>query len=245
MEVDGAIIINNSEDPSPTPGTMRWTGTDFEGWNSHRWVSLTGYAVAGSVTDLDGNTYQTTRIGNQEWMTENLRVTKYNDGELIDEITNDGIWGFLTEGAWCWYMNNNNYEQTYGKLYNWWAIDDSNGICPEGWHVPSKSEFDKIGSFYGYAEAAGAMKNTTGWEQPNEGATNISKFSALPGGHRFNSDGTYFYKGESAIFWTRTTVFNGGGVTARYLILRYNNDNFQYSALRKSSGYSCRCLRDE
>ena len=92
LEIEGAIKIANFEDPTPDPGTIRWTGSDFEGWNGIIWVSLTGNASVGSVIDIDGNPYQTIRIGNQTWMTENLRTTHYNDGTAIQKEEVDVQW---------------------------------------------------------------------------------------------------------------------------------------------------------
>ncbi|MBK8505294.1 MAG: fibrobacter succinogenes major paralogous domain-containing protein [Saprospiraceae bacterium] len=161
LEVEGAIIIMSSEASSPAPGTMRWTGSDFEGWNGQRWVSLTGYAIAGTVTDIDGNTYQTSRIGDQEWMVENLRVTKYNDNTAIDQITNNATWSGLSTAAWCWYDNDNSYEVPYGKLYNWYAVN-STKLCPTGWHVPSDAEWTTMTDHLGGSSTAGGKMKRAG-----------------------------------------------------------------------------------
>ena len=114
--LEGAITIENSNSETPSPGTIRWTGSDFEGFNGVTWISLTGFSQVGSVIDIDGNEYQTIRIGDQEWMAQNLKTSKYRAGTIIDQVTNDATWNGLSTAAWCWYDNHPSNDNPYGKL---------------------------------------------------------------------------------------------------------------------------------
>jgi uncharacterized protein (TIGR02145 family) len=133
----------------------------------------------GTVTDVDGNIYKTIGIGSQIWMAENLMTTKYRDATPIPNITSS------LSGAYCWYNNDSaTYKNTYGALYNWYAVNTGN-LCPVGWHVPTYSEWNTLISFEGGCAIAGGYLKETGtahWVSPNTGATNKSQFSALPGG---------------------------------------------------------------
>ena len=130
LEVDGSIQIADSEDSSPPPGTIKWTGTDFLGWNGTKWISLTsGIAFESQVQDIDGNIYQTLKIGNQEWMVENLRTTRYADGTEIPQVNNPVSWQAANYGAWCYYDTASTYKLPYGILYNWYAVNDGRKLC--------------------------------------------------------------------------------------------------------------------
>ena len=96
------------------------------------------------VTDFDGNNYTTVIIGNQEWIGENLRASHYSNGEIISNITNINQWSNLTTGAWAHYNNDIQFENPYGKLYNWYAVVDTRNICPSGWHVPSDNDWNEL-----------------------------------------------------------------------------------------------------
>ena len=97
-----------------------------------------------TVTDIDGNNYKTINIGDQVWMAENLKVTKYRNGESIPMIKGELIWKNYTAGAFCYYQNNPDIGEIYGALYNWYAVNDSKGLCPTGWHVPSNDEWENL-----------------------------------------------------------------------------------------------------
>jgi uncharacterized protein (TIGR02145 family) len=105
--------------------------------------------VEDSVTDIDGNVYSTVTIGTQVWMKENLKATKYDNGDPIPNISDGTQWQALTEGAYCYYENSVSSANTYGLLYNWYAVNDSRNICPEGWHVPTTSDWNTLVSFAG------------------------------------------------------------------------------------------------
>ncbi len=243
LQIDGAIQIADSEKPTPDPGTIRWTGTDFEGWNGLIWVSLTGNASVGSVTDIDGNSYQTIRIGNQEWLAENLRVTKYNDTTAIDQITNSTIWSGLDNGAWCWYNNSSSYDIPYGKLYNWYAVSTAK-LCPTNWHVPTDAEWTTLSDYLGgELKAIGKMKETglAHWISPNIGATNERGFTGLPGGER-NFNGLSTAIGSHGYWWS-SSEFSGS--EAWFRSLNHMNNlifNVFSGAIDKKEGLSVRCL---
>jgi len=208
----------------------------------------------GTVTDIDGNTYNTIQIGDQEWMMENLKVTHYNNGDAIPNVTDNTTWGSLLSGAYCIYDNTANNADTYGNLYNWYAVSDSRGIAPSGWHVLTDDEWTELVNFLGEdAVAGGKLKEagTAHWSSPNSGATNESGFTALPGGYRNNSD-NYHYIGFYAYFWS-SSDYNSNTAWSR--MLDYNNDwiseldntNAQVyrSRYNKNYGFSVRCVRDK
>lgn len=204
--------------------------------------------VADTVRDIDGNKYPVIVIGTQAWLAENLRVTHYRTGDEIPSVTTDAQWKTLVTGALCRYDNLPSSGETYGNLYNGYAVSDPRGICPEGWHVPSADEWNALGSFLGgYAVAGGKMKATgtleagTGlWYAPNEGATNESGFGCLPGGYRINY-GTFYSVGNVALFWSSSdsTAQNGWNY-----VLDANNDDLNRNFNLKTNGFSVRCIKD-
>ena len=113
-----------------------------------------------TVTDADGNTYSVVTIGSQCWMGENLKTSKFRDGSAIPEVTDNEQWKNQLTPAFCWYNNDNSNDATYGKLYNWFAIEDARGICPDGWHVPSDAEYAVLTKYLGSADdvAGGRLK---------------------------------------------------------------------------------------
>lgn len=196
-----------------------------------------------TVTDYDGNVYQTVLIGDQCWMMENLKVTHYRNGDPIPHVTDGGTWSGLTSGAYCEYGNNPAHVATYGRLYNWYAVDDSRNIAPEGWHVPTDAEWQTLVDYLGGSSVAGGKLKETGtthWNPPNEGATNESGFTALPGGFRYDY-GHFYSMGVSAAFWS-STEDDGGHAWSRHL------DFFHSQVVRldddKWAGFSVRCVRD-
>lgn len=242
MEIEGAIQIGNSVDPMPHPGTIRWTGADFEGWNGLAWVSLTGNAIVGSVTDIDGNTYRTIRVGDQEWMAENLRVTRYNDKNSIAHISDALMWSGQSAPAWCWYDNDRNYDAPYGKLYNWYAVATGK-LCPTGWHVPTMADWTILIDFLGGENKAGGKIKEVGlnhWQSPNTGATNESSLTGLPGGTR-DENGTYVNIGSYGIWWSSTASSIS---VANCQIVSYFGEKIISSGNSKGFGNSVRCLRD-
>src|SRR5258707_6412574 len=160
-------------------------------------------AVPDTVTDIDGNVYHTVKIGTQVWMIENLRVTKYNDGIAIPLITD--LWSAATtEGAYCWYNNDEStYKNAYGALYHWYSVN-SGKLCHKGWHVPTDVEWTTLTTYLGGESVAGNKLKETGtahWLSPNDGATNESGFTGLPGGIR---GGTFSDVGNFGLWWSST-----------------------------------------
>ncbi len=255
LEVEGAIIIKNTEDVTPAPGTLRFNPAtcDLEGWNGIFWASLTSFQL-GSVTDIDGNVYKTVAIGTQEWMAQNLRTTKYRNGDVIPNVTDNNDWGNLDSGAYCWYNNDNGYEQPYGKLYNWYAVNDTSGLCPTGWHVPTDPELTTLIDYLDPGSvdpnavgaqstvAGGPMKETgtAHWNSPNTGATNSSGFTSLPGGFRY-VDGRYFNLGNEGYLWSST---ESSSSIAWCRFLSISNASVSRSKSDKRYGFSVRCVRD-
>jgi uncharacterized protein (TIGR02145 family) len=206
-----------------------------------------------TVTDIDGNTYLTIKIGTQLWMAENLKTTKYNDGTAIPNITDNATWAALTTGAYSDYSNTPANSTTYGRLYNWCAVDNnvdtrvvSNGgknVCPTSWHVPTDTEWTTLTTFLGGEGGAGGKLKETGtthWASPNSGATNETGFTALPGGFRSDSGANDQMKifghwwcstGRStSVAWGRSMYYMGALVDR--------------SDFHKQDGLSVRCVRD-
>jgi uncharacterized protein (TIGR02145 family) len=197
----------------------------------------------GTVTDIDGNIYLTIKIGDQWWMMENLKVTHYRNGEPIPNVTDPGAWGGLTTGAYCEYDNDIANVDAYGRLYNWYAVDDSRNIAPAGWHVPSDAEWQTLIDYLGGSGVAGGKMKEAGtahWDPPNSGATNESGLTALPDGYR-NITGNYSNMGINAMLWS-SSEYNVSMAQYRYLI--YNAPGVFSAYTDKAYGFSVRCVRD-
>ena len=149
-------------------------------------IFSTATLSGGTVVDIDGNVYNTVTIGTQVWMVENLKTTKYRNGDAIPNVTGNASWVALSTGAYCWYNNDAaTYKATYGALYNWYAVGDSRNIAPSGWHVATDSEWTTLSTFLGGESIAGDKLKEIGtshWLSPNTGATNSNGFTAFPGG---------------------------------------------------------------
>jgi uncharacterized protein (TIGR02145 family) len=214
-----------------------------------------------SVTDIDGNIYNTQLIGYQEWMLENLKVTRYRNGDAIPIGLGDTEWQNTTSGAYAVYPHSGGWDEVnvdgvnsdekmlelYGALYNWYAVDDDRGLCPPDWHVPSDDEWTTLINYLGGESIAyGNMKSTRTkpdphprWENPNSGANNESGFSGLPGGSR-NMNGHYGNIGYGGYFWSSTDS-DSSNAWSRYLDFRIESER---SPISKQSGFSVRCIRD-
>lgn len=196
----------------------------------------------GSLMDNSGNTYKTVIIGNQTWMAENLKATKYNDGTSIPNITDNKEWYELTTGALCDYENATSNSDTYGKLYNWYAVNTGK-LCPKGWHIPSDDNWTELIDYLGgEIDAGGKLKETgtTHWNSPNTDATNETGFTALPCGYR-SSNGAFYDIGYTVYWWSAT---EGSTYGAWSRVIDYNySDVFRYFN-NKELGISVRCVRD-
>jgi uncharacterized protein (TIGR02145 family) len=183
----------------------------------------------------------TIQIGNQLWSKENLDVSFYRNGDEIPYVDNATTWVGLTTGAWCYYNNDPANGEKYGKLYNWYAVNDARGLAPQGWHIPSDAEWTILTTKLGESPG-GKMKTagTTNWSTPNTGATNSSGFAGLPGGYRFN-DGTFYVIGLSGYWWSSTEYV---ATYAWYRYLNYNGSDVGRSFNTLRLGLSVRCVRD-
>ena len=204
LQIDGKIVLGASDQPNPVKGIIRWSGIDFEGWNGYEWISLTG-GRTGSIEDIDGNVYPTTRIGDQIWMGVNLRTTKFKDGTSIPQASLSGPWSTTTDPAYSVYGLNTSLIPDYGLLYNFYDATDPKGVCPEGWRVPQLADWTELTTFL-VDRTAGKLKEkgTQFREDPNEGATNDYYFNARGAGTRNSFDHFLSLKGV-AIFWMNKT----------------------------------------
>ncbi|MFN5319636.1 MAG: fibrobacter succinogenes major paralogous domain-containing protein, partial [Bacteroidia bacterium] len=198
----------------------------------------------GEVSDIENNVYSTVIIGDQLWMAENLRTATYANGDPIPNVTGNLQWSNLSTGAWCNYDNNVLNDSLYGKLYNWYTVVDARNLCPTGWHVPSSVEWEVLVDLLGgELSAGGKMKSIVGWESPNQGATNESGFSGLPGGYRYYFQTGYFTDiGFYGYWWSTTTQPSTSSAWIR--TLNYSDDNASLASYAKKNGLSVRCIRD-
>jgi uncharacterized protein (TIGR02145 family) len=195
---------------------------------------------------MDGHTYSVVQIGDQCWFAENLRTTVYADDSAIPEVTYGSAWGsgYVT-GARCDYENHAFNVTSYGRLYNWYAVDDARGLCPSGWHVPTDGEWTDLEDFItsqGFSGTEGtALKATAGWYGYSGNGTDDFGFSALPGGYRY-SNGNFSSAGDIGYWWSSSPVGGGGGW---YRKLSYTNpDVYRNGNFGPRNGFSVRCLRD-
>ncbi|MFM8787617.1 MAG: fibrobacter succinogenes major paralogous domain-containing protein, partial [Bacteroidota bacterium] len=228
-------------------------------------VSFTTSAAAPSftcgtstVSDVDNNTYNTVQIGTQCWTQSNLKVSKYRNGNPIPTGLTNTDWQTATSGAYAIYNNDPVNDGLYGKMYNHYAVADSRGLCPTGWHVPSDGEWKVLTKYLdpsadtnttsstASTTAGGALKSTAtqptpgGWNSPNTGASNSSGFTALPGGLRVNSGG--FSNASTNEYWWSSSVSSGSFAWGRGLY--FNNSGINRFTSSRTYGFSVRCCRD-
>ena len=202
-----------------------------------------GTVTYGSTTDQNGNTVKTVQIGTQTWFAENLKTTTYNDGTTIPNVTDGTAWAALTTGAQCDYDNTPANTTTYGKLYNWYAVNTGK-LCPTGWHVPSNAEWSTLQTYliangYNYTTTnitddsiAKSIASTTDWSSStsigaignNPSTNNKSGFTALPGGYRY-SNGSFHSIGNYGYWWSSTEL---GTSFAHSRSLYYDSSNLYY-----------------
>jgi len=257
--------LNVLRKPLSDQYTLTVTGPDIASWEQQN-LEITGnttldISVARTVTDIDGNVYGTVKIGAQRWMAENLKVSRYRNGRIIPEVTNDANWVLLFYGARCKYDNDENNVDTYGYLYNFYVIEDSGNISPEGWHVPTDDDWKELEMYLGMSQSEA---DTVGYRGTDEGsklagradlwpdgilkinaAFGASGFFGLPGGSRQNSvnyPGTFFQLGNIAYFWTASW---SGDLYAWYRILNNGRSDVLRDNIGKRFGYSIRCVRDD
>jgi uncharacterized protein (TIGR02145 family) len=186
---------------------------------------------------------QTVTIGSQVWTSKNLDVSTYRNGDVIPQVQDELIWRHLKTGAWCYGKNDPSIGKKYGKLYNWYAVNDPRGLAPKGYHIPTDAEWTKLIDYLGGEKLVGIKMKTKGreiWIYPNDDITNESGFSGLPGGYR-DSKGS-FYEINGNVYWWSSTEY--GTAYALGLSLTYFNDNAKKNYSDKKIGFSVRCLKD-
>jgi len=200
----------------------------------------------GSLTDQSGNTYKTITISTQTWMAENLRTTKFRNGDAIPNVSDGNSWKNQTSAASCDLNNNSNNSKYYGKLYNFYTITDSRNIAPTGWHIATTDEWNTMVNYLGgWSFAGDKLKEmgTTHWADPNSSATNSTGFTALPGSSR-NDDGSWGANGIIGLYGTWWS--NSGSATTLYSWnMDYNTANVVSSFVNyNTNGYAVRCVKD-
>ncbi|MBK6963258.1 MAG: fibrobacter succinogenes major paralogous domain-containing protein [Bacteroidales bacterium] len=235
LDVNGQIRLRGE---NPGPGKILTSDAD----GNASWQSRSGISPM-SCIDIDGNVYPTVVLGTQIWMAENLRVTKYRNSESIPNITDGAAWSSLTTGAHCWYNNNQTENEIFGAIYNWYAVNDPQGLCPEGWKVPSDNDWSILTNGLGGNLVAGSKLKAVSplWTNDNDDATNSTGLSAIPAGQRDLWSGQYYGRGFYTVWWSSGEASNGNG-WLRYIdnstgeIFRWNNT--------KTEGNSVRCIRE-
>ena len=220
-------------------------------------VNLVLFGDDSTCIDIDGNVYQTVQIGDQLWMAENLKVAHFNNGDEISTGYSASEWETIYDDAYAVYDDDPTNAEIYGNLYNYYAVDDSRGICPTNYHIPTDDEWYVLLEYLGEAPsgseenwiiAGGKMKDVGTiedgdglWNAPNEGANNESGFTAIPAGFRLN-DGQYYESGYYGIFWSSSAEYFTNAYFVWYLL---HDDSSLYRGLEYSqTGLSVRCLKD-
>lgn len=196
------------------------------------------------IIDRETKNIESLVIGEQNWMSKNLDVSTFQNGDLIPEVNNDADWekaGKLKQPAWCYYNNDTANEKIYGKLYNWYAVTDKRGLAPKGWHIPNEAEWAKLAAELGGERKAGSkLKSVSGWKENGYG-TNETGFTGLPAGFR-TGEGAFFNLSMGGYWWSSTESMPA---TAWYHSVSYFLDYLSgEKSGDKEKGYSVRCIRD-
>ena len=212
----------------------------------------------GRVTDIDGNNYKTVVIDDLVWFAENLRVTRFQNGDAIPNISDSAAWSMLTSPGMCSYRNDTRFDCPQGKLYNFFVASDSRNPCPTGWRVPTQNDFNKLINRFDPAanggapsslpnQAGGALKSAglSYWRSPNLNATNLSGFSALPNGDRADFGPFSTRNNEAASYWYSNQVPLGPVGGGLFLQLAYPTDYAVRNAFRARYGVCIRCVTNK
>jgi uncharacterized protein (TIGR02145 family) len=204
--------------------------------------SISLWAGQGEVKKSNEN--HSLKIGAQEWMTENLQAVTFRNGDVIPEVKSPEEWlkaGMNKQPAWCYYNNDPENGEKYGKMYNWYAVNDPRGLAPTGWHIPSDVEWNELVTFLGGNRDAGEkLKSTTGWRDEGNGS-NETGFAAFPGGYR-NSPGEFLTLGTTGYWWSSTEDKNEFIAYSRYMI--YSTTFLLRNSTNKRFGLYVRCIKD-
>ncbi|MCB9192124.1 MAG: fibrobacter succinogenes major paralogous domain-containing protein [Flavobacteriales bacterium] len=198
-----------------------------------------------TVTDIDGNVYPTVTIGDQVWMAENLKVTRYRNGDPISQINDDQYWSTSTEGSFCSPDGDLQLVSEYGRLYNGYAITDSRGLAPEGWHVATDAEWTSLVDFAGGETEAGGNLKEIGfdhWLSPNTDATDEFGFGARSAGVRLTA-GDFVGLGNYGCFWSSSFAGSGSNLFWVRCMLT-NNDNVDRRSDNIGFGFAVRCVKN-
>jgi uncharacterized protein (TIGR02145 family) len=266
MYWNGSYWVNLNPGTAGQVLTMSSAADPVPVWSTVATTSVTAFSPCGAtISDIDGNIYNTVLIGSQCWTKENLRVRRYNNGTAIQfDATGGsgggfGTWRNLTIGAHTIYANDSSTttpsnRTKYGYLYNWYAAKgiyttgtitsiDTGKICPEGWRVPTDADWTTLTTELGGESVAGGKMKSIGtayWSSQSAGTDNSSGFSALPGGYRIK-DGSFNNLSNSAVFWRATEVNDNNAWSSR---LEHNSNNVSRNSYEKQLGASIRCLKD-
>jgi len=197
-----------------------------------------------TVTDADGNIYSTVTIGNQVWLGENLRATKFSNNDPIALVLDSAQWPVQTAAAYCYYNNDSSYVNPYGNLYNWYTVNDARNVCPAGYHVPTAAEWADLVSFLGGETVAGGKLKEQGishWLSPNTDADNSSNFTALPSGWRANNNGVYENLGYMCYLWASTLQTAD---VVDIVLIGYDSPACYASSSVKLTGLPVRCIQN-
>lgn len=237
IDIEGALTISNSDIETPKAGTIRWNGSDFQGYNGLIWVSLTGHASAGVLRDTIGNEYKTIRIGNQVWMAEDLLTSKFTNGDNIPGIPDAEDWAEAIGPGASIYDNDLGSIANYGLIYNGFAKKDSRGLCPTGWHIPDDNEWQELISYLG-SKAGNRMKISSGnhWIDELHFPNNESGFSGKSGGNRDPYTGVFEGKGQKVFYWSSSA--------GRFYALNADRSNLSASSVEDQLGCYVRCIED-
>lgn len=216
------------------------SGTQFG--DTLNFLALSDPCLGEESVTFDSHDYPLVGIGSQCWFAENLRTTTYANGDLIPGDLSDAAWSSTTAGAQAIFANNSTNLATYGRLYNWYAVDDSRGLCPSGWHIPTDSEWVDLADHLGGMAVAGLAMKSSAEDSPSWNGTNTSGFSGLPGGLRSNF-GYYYYEGLNSYWWTSTPL--DGSRAYNWGFSSGNNAAARYGSYSRTTGSSIRCVKDE
>lgn len=208
--------------------------------------NIISFKTEDGAVDADGNVYNVIIIGTQKWMVEDLKTTKYNDGVSISIETDNNAWKSLNTPGYCWYNNDEANKNTYGALYNWYAVNTGK-LSPVGWRIPTKEDWKTLYDYaFNYLNSSYSISRilkeseSSHWIYPNDYATNETGFTALPGGRR--DDNGLFERMREYGYWWSTSEEDASNAWNRHM--HYNNSEFYNNYHSKKNGFSVRCVTD-